>query len=105
MGGVTLEMTTRMSTRNQPRKNYKEPTDDESTIRSSQEREYNSELTESDGSVLSQDMRFIADEDSSSVDPDAPYLVRSAPVSTQYSESSYYSDYSDVIFIEKRKKT
>ena len=50
-------------------------------------------------------MKFIVDEDSSSVDPDAPYLVRSAPVSTQYSDSANYSDYSDVIFIEKRKKT
>ena len=98
-------MTTRMSTRNQPRKNYTEPKDDESTIHSSEEREYNSEVTESDGTLHSQDMRFIADEDSSSVDPDAPYLVRSAPVSTQYSESSYNSDYSDVILIEKRKKT
>ena len=94
-----------MNTRNQPRKNYAEPKDDESTIHSSEEREYNSELTKSDGQVLSQDMKFIDDGDSSSVDPDAPYIVRSAPVSTQYSESSYYSDYTNVIFIEKRKKT
>ena len=93
-----------MKTRNQPRKNYKEPTDDESTIHSSQEREYNSELTETDGSVLSQDMKFI-DDDESTVDPDAAYTLSKAPIYVSSEYTDYFSDYSDVIFIEKRKKT
>ena len=92
-----------MKTRNQPRKNYKEPTDDESTIHTSEEMEYNYESAETDGSILSQDCKFLEDGDSSSLDPDAPYLVRSAPVTSQYSDSSNISDNSDVIFLEKRK--
>ena len=104
-----------MQTRQRPRVNYAEK-DDGSIINTSEEKEYNSESTETDGPIFSQDRRFITDGDSSSVDPDAPFIVRRAPVSTQYSASSNYSAYSansshysepsdnsDVTFIEKRK--
>ena len=51
-----------MQTRNQPRKNYTDPSDDESTIHSSEEKEYNSESTEHSEQVLSQDRQFIVDD-------------------------------------------
>jgi len=91
-----------MKTRNQPRKNYKDPSDDESTLHSSQEREYNSESTETDGSMLSQDRNFIANDDTCKMDPDAAYTLSQAPI---YVSSDYTDDFSDVIFIEKRKIT
>ena len=51
-----------MLTRNQPRKNYADPSDDESTIHSSEEKDYNSESTEHSEQVLSQDRQFIIDD-------------------------------------------
>ena len=92
-------MTTRMQTRQRPRVNYAEQ--DGSTINTSDEKEYNSESTETDGPILSQDRKFVETE-GYSADPDAAYVVRSAPVTSQYSDC-YSSDCSDVTFIEKRK--
>ena len=94
-------MTTRMQTRQRPRVNYAEPTYGESPINTSDEKEYNSESTETDGPILSQDRKFVETE-GYSADPDAAYVVRSAPVTFQYSDC-YSSDNSDVTFIEKRK--
>ena len=98
-----------MKTRNQPRKNYKEPTDDESTVHTSEEMEYHSESPETDGSILSQDRKFIEETEQYSADPDAAYTIRKAPiyVSSEYTDdvTECLSGDSDVTFIERRKKT
>ena len=85
--------------------NYAEPTYGESPINTSEEKEYNSESTETDGPILSQDRKFVETE-GYSADPDAAYTLREAPIGTydDYScGSSCISDNSDVTFIEKRK--
>ena len=91
-----------MQTRQRPRVNYADQ--DGSTINTSEEMEYNDESTETDGSILSQDRKFV-ETDGYSADPDAAYSVREAPISV----SSVYSDDvscdSDVTFIEIKKKT
>ena len=116
-----------MKTRNLPRKNYAPPTESSSSINSSDERAYNSESTESEEKPNSQDRRFIVDSSLSSENSfklysdqtettDEPFVIGSkAPISI--GDSPYESDldcapgsisdsdYSDVVFLERRKIT
>ena len=105
-------------------KSYAPSSNSSSALDSSDERAYNSESTETDEKPNSQDRRFIADSSvsseysfkpSSDYTDEEPFIVGSfAPIKVKDSKDnadysfssticSQESDYSDVVFLEKRK--